>query len=104
VQLETCRNSFLLEGDCCCLRVLTLTGSCFSEVHFTPDPLCFTREERWLLVVSPVGTEISLAVEENRGEILAGELGLAVLVFLAVRQLVSDRRVRLSVELQAAQV
>lgn len=50
-------------------------GCCFFEVNFTPDPWCSSGEERWLLVLSPVGTEISVAVEENRGEMWHGSQG-----------------------------
>lgn len=70
-------------------------GSCFFEVSFTPDPLCSSGEERWLLVLSPVSTEIPVAVEENRGERLAWEPRLAVLIFLVVKQLVSYKCVQL---------
>ena len=85
------------------MGMLKFTGSCFFEVNFIPDPLCSSGEERWLLLLSPVGTEISVAVEENRGEMLAREPRLAVLIFLVVKQLVSYKHARLSVELQTAQ-
>lgn len=83
-------------------EMLKLSGNHFFEINFILDPLCSGGKERWLLVLSPVGTEIS-AVEENRGEMLAQEPRLAVLMFLVVKQLVSYRHVWLSVELQTVQ-
>lgn len=52
---------------------------CF-ELNFTPDPLCSRGEERWLLVLSPVGTETSVAVEERGAGLLAREPALAALM------------------------
>lgn len=99
MQLETCSNDFLLEQDHCCSGMLKLMGSCSFEVNFTPDPLCSRGEERRLLFLSHIGTEISVAEEENRGDMLAWEPRLTVLIFLVVKQLVSYRCVPLSVEL-----
>lgn len=100
MQLETYSNCVLPERNSCCLGMLKLTERCCFEVNFTSD-LCARGEGRWLLVLSPVGTEVSVAVEENRGEMLA--LELAVLTFLVVKQLVPSKGARLSVEPQSAQ-
>lgn len=80
MQLETCRNISS------CLEMLKLMGSCFFELNFTPDPLCSCGQERWLLVLSPVGTEMSVTVEECRAEMLAQEPALAVLMSPGVPQ------------------
>lgn len=59
--------------------MLKLMGSCFFEVNLTPDALSSSGEEVYLLA----RTELSAAVEKNRGKMLAKEPRLDVLILLS---------------------